>query len=186
MQTSEGHINGLLANLAAQKAAETGDPNAKACYDSAEHMRNTLDSIPYGDLPFSTFHLKYTGAITPETPEWKLKTYVVHTRNPLQVAKYMAGNPDFASSWDYVPFEEYTENRTTRHFCNLMSGTWANKKAVRYTSPSVYYGCLYLAGLLMQDVWADALLRQHSVRFRPITVLCSPLSYSVQTRLLSP
>ncbi len=139
-ETSEGELNDLLANLSAKKAMEAGDPNAKSYYDSASHMKETIDSSPYGDLPWSKIHLKHTGLVTPDTPEWKLKTYTIYTRDPLRVAEHITGNTDFVHSWDYVPFEEYTDNHTVRRFSNLMSGTWANKKAVSSCS-TVYNPC---------------------------------------------
>ena len=102
-------------------------------YRNNDEMYKTIDAIQHGEAPWTVFHLKYTGPVTPETPAWKLKTYVVYTRNPLRVAEMIAGNPDFNGRWDYIPYEEYT-SPTCRRFSNLMSGRWAYKQSVSLDS----------------------------------------------------
>ncbi|RDX42526.1 hypothetical protein OH76DRAFT_1458725 [Lentinus brumalis] len=130
VQTSEDDLNELLNTLAAEKAAETGNTEARAMYNDAEHMRGTLDSIAHSDgLPFAKYHFRYTGVATPQTPPWKLKTYVVYARNPLHVAEHMAACTDFNGSWDYVPYEEFTSD-TCRRFSDFMSARFPFKKAI--------------------------------------------------------
>lgn len=101
-------------------------------YNSADDMFETIDAIPYGDVAWTTFQLKYNGPITPHTPAWKLKTYTIYTRNALHVVESIAGSADFDGRWDYVPYEEFSAPGC-RRFTNVMSGTWAFKKAVRTT-----------------------------------------------------
>ena len=132
VQTSEGDLDHLLEILSAQKALDMGNPTAQSMYSNADEMLKTIDAIQQGDAPWLTFHLKYTGPITPSTPAWKLQTYVVYTRNPLRVAELIARSPDFKNSWDYVPYEEFTSG-TCQRFSNLMSGRWAFKKAVSFS-----------------------------------------------------
>ena len=132
METSRGDIAELLKNLAAQKILETGDVHAAAMYDSAQDMLDTINAVPYGDVAWTTFQLKYNGPITPHTPAWKLQTYTIHTRNALRVAESIAGSSDFEGHWDYIPYEEYT-GPGCRRFSDVMSGTWAYKKAVSYS-----------------------------------------------------
>ncbi|TFK90691.1 hypothetical protein K466DRAFT_484334 [Polyporus arcularius HHB13444] len=167
VQTSKGEVNQLLANLAAQKVKETGDPDAAAFYETADDMTATIDTVPYGNIPFTTFHLRYTGPLAPETPEWKLKTYTVHMRNPLLVAEHMASSSDFASSWDYTPYEEYTDNDTCRRFCNLMSGTWANKKATHLGADPVYHGAMFTPVILGADKTTVSVATGHQ-EFHPV------------------
>ncbi len=176
VQTSKGEVNQLLANLAAQKVKETGDPDAFAFYENADGMTGTIDTVPYGNIPFTTFHLRYTGPMTPETPEWKLKTYTVHMRNPLVVAEHMAASSDFASSWDYTPFEEYTDNDTCRRFCNLMSGTWANKKAVRSHDSTCKDA---LSSSVQTHLGADP--TYHGAMFTPVILGADKTTVSVAT-----
>ncbi len=129
VQTSRGDLNQILRIHAAQRVLETGDVHAHAMYDTADDMYNTIDEIPYGDAAWTTFQLRYTGPVTPHSPAWKHKTYTVYTRDALQVAENMAASPDFDGRWDYVPYEEYN-GPDSRRYSNLMSGTWAFKKAV--------------------------------------------------------
>ena len=135
--TSGSNLDELLKILAAAKVHETGDPTAYAFFHDHKELLQSVDALPYGDLPWFTIKLKYTGPITPDTPEWKLKTYTIYTRNPLHVVEQIAGSTDFRHTWDYEPYEEYTEE-DCRRFSNLMSGRWAFKKAVsdRISDPS--------------------------------------------------
>ncbi len=131
MQTSEGDLNELLNTLAAQKAAETGDPTAASFFRDAEHMQATIDLITHSNgLPWSKFQFKYNGPITPNTPTWKLKSYVVYARNPLHVAEYMGRCTDFNGAWDNAPYEEVMGDGS-RRFCNFMSARFPYRKAVR-------------------------------------------------------
>ena len=115
--------------LAAQKALETGDPDAFNMFRTSDEILESIDAIPYGELPWTCFHLQYAGLITPDTPAWKKKTYIIYTRNPLRVAEAMARSADFLHTWDYRPYEEYTAP-DCRRFSNLMSGRWAFRKSV--------------------------------------------------------
>lgn len=130
VQTSRGDLNEILRNYAAQRVLETGNPHAEAPFQSADDMYATLDSIPYGEAAWTTFNLRYTGPISPDTPSWKLQTYTIYTRNTLRVAEGIAACSDFIGRWDYAPYEEYSAPGC-RQFSNVMSGTWAFKKAVR-------------------------------------------------------
>ena len=135
VQTSRGELNDILRTHAAQRALETGDPHAQPMFESADDMYSTLDSIPYGEAAWTTFKVKYIGPITPHTPAWKLKTYTIYTRNTLRVAENIAACKDFDGRWDYVPYEEYS-GPGCRRYSNVMSGTWAFKKAVSTSSYS--------------------------------------------------
>ena len=108
MQTSKDEINKLLHILAVQKALETGDPDAYNMFHTSNEILKTINTIPYGKLPWTCFHIQYTGLITPDTPAWKQKVYVIYTQNPLHVTEVMAHSPDFLHMWDYHLYEEYT------------------------------------------------------------------------------
>ena len=108
-------------------------------YKDAAAMHRTIDSIELGEAPWTTFHIKYTGPVTPSTPPWKLQTYIFYTRNPLRVAELIAGNTDFKDRWDFVPFEEYS-GESCRRYSNLMSARWAFKKAVSSSVHSLMDG----------------------------------------------
>ncbi len=177
VQTSRGDLNEILRNHAAQKVLETGDVHARAPYDSADDMYETIDAVPYGDLPWSTFELKYTGPITPHTPPWKIKTYTIHTRDALAVVESIAGSADFDGRWDYVPYEEYS-GPGCRRYADVMSGTWAFKKAVSSSSyllpcPVVLTQIFRLRTLLPQmiHIMAPCSRRSSWVLIRPQSLL---------------
>lgn len=107
-------------------------------FDNATDLLQTVDSIPFGDIPWYSFAVRYTGEVDDNSPAWKRATYVVHARNTLHVAEAMASSTDFNGSFDTVPFEEYVgkPGEQTRRLSNLMSGQWAYTKAVssRFTA----------------------------------------------------
>ena len=88
-------VANAVVGHSAEKARETGDPEAYNMFRTSDALLDMIDNIPYGDLPWTCFHVRYTGPITPQTPAWKCQTYVVYTRNPLCVAEAMARSSDF-------------------------------------------------------------------------------------------
>ncbi|KAI0711740.1 hypothetical protein C8Q76DRAFT_769461 [Earliella scabrosa] len=174
VQTSQGDVDELLRNLAAQKALETGDPSATTMYKNAQEMLDTIDAIPYGDVAWTTFHIKYTGPVTPNTPAWKLKTYEIHTRNPLEVAEHIAGCADFINGWDYTPFEETTAEDCQR-FSNLMSGTWAWKKADLLSTNAAYHGTMLTPVIIGADKTTVSVATGHQ-EFHPVYMSLGNLS----------
>ncbi|KAI0686190.1 hypothetical protein C8Q76DRAFT_803950 [Earliella scabrosa] len=98
-----------LDNLRAQKARETGDPNASTFLGSANDMLDTIDAVEHDGLEWSTYHFKYTGPITPERGPHGSSRPVAYVRNPLHVAEYMTRNPEFRNTWDYVPNKRYNK-----------------------------------------------------------------------------
>ncbi len=175
VQTSQGNLNELLKNYAAQRVLETGNVHASAPYDSAQDMLDAIDAIPHGEAGWTTFDIKYTGPITPQTPLWKLKTYTIHTRNTLRVVENMAASPEFDGRWDYVPYEEYSKDGC-RRYSDVMSGTWAFKKAVSTL-------VLHLHMLLMPHTVVP---RPSLPRTRTTTGPCSRPSSLVPTKRPSP
>ncbi|TFK84740.1 hypothetical protein K466DRAFT_496044 [Polyporus arcularius HHB13444] len=166
VQTSRGDLNEILRNHAAQKVLETGDVHARAPYDSADDMYETIDAVPYGDLPWSTFELKYTGPITPHTPPWKIKTYTIHTRDALRVVESIAGSADFDGRWDYVPYEEYSAPGC-RRYADVMSGTWAFKKADTLAANDTYRGAMLTPIIMGLDKTTVSVATGHQ-EFHPV------------------
>ena len=124
-------VDGLLRILAVAKAHKMGNPEAYNMFRTSNALLETIDSIPIGKLSWVSFHIDYTGPITPDTLFWKQTTYIVYSRNPLQVAETTASSSDFLQTWDYWPYKEYT-SRDCRCFSHLMSGQWAFNKAVSF------------------------------------------------------
>ncbi|KAI1785118.1 hypothetical protein LXA43DRAFT_900463 [Ganoderma leucocontextum] len=165
-ETSAGNLNALLRILAAAKVLETDDPTATAMFENADDMLKMIEALPFGDLPWTTFHVKYTGPITPETPTWKLQTYIVYTRNPLHLAEQMARSADFRNSWDYAPYEEYTAEHS-RRFCNLMSGRWAFKQADIIAANPQLHGAMLTPVILGADKTTVSVISGHQ-QYHPV------------------
>ncbi|ETW85029.1 hypothetical protein HETIRDRAFT_308646 [Heterobasidion irregulare TC 32-1] len=125
MRASIGSINELFNILAAKNVLDNAGENIFA---SARDMYNTIDSIPFGDLPWHSFGIKYAGPVDKHSPSWKTETYVIHTRNASDVVARIVNNPTFDGKFDYTAFEEFVGPHEQR-FSNLMSGRWAWKKS---------------------------------------------------------
>lgn len=106
-------------------------------FDGPEDFFKTIDSIEYGDSPWESFTVRYTGHVDNNSPPWKRHTYTVHARNTLSVVRNMLKSADFKNSFDYSPLKEFIgPNR--RRWSNFMSGHWAWKEAVRSESILLY------------------------------------------------
>lgn len=132
MHASTTHINELLRIQAAKRALETnGEDTDPMFFGSANDIYNTIESIPYGEAPWTTYQVRLKvpeGAAVDDTP-WKYGTYEIHARNIEQVLLNMAASPEFDGKWDYGPYEEFTAPGVQR-FSNLMSGRFAYRQAV--------------------------------------------------------
>ncbi|PIL37761.1 transcription factor [Ganoderma sinense ZZ0214-1] len=166
VKTSRRKINQLLRILAAQKAAETGNPNASMFFKDADDIEEHIDAIPYGEIPWRAFEMRYTGPITPHTPAWKLQTYTVYTRDPLRVAESMASSADFHRTWDYSPFEEYI-GQNCRRFSHFMSGHWAFKKANKLSEDPAMHGAMLVPVIFGADKTTVSVVAGHQA-FHPL------------------
>lgn len=129
----KGEIEHLLRIFHTKSILDGGNADENSMFHSHDHFLKTIDAIPVGDEEWSTFSLRYSGPVTPDSPKWKRQRFVVHTRNPLRVLENMAASPDFASTWHTRPYQEFDRNGT-RQFSDLMSGHWAWKQAVCISS----------------------------------------------------
>lgn len=103
-------------------------------FSDAVDMYNVIDSISLGDAQWHSFSASYTGTI-PETnaPSWMSAKYDVWCRNPRDVVRNLLSNPDFKNDFDYAPFRDYDVDGT-RQYHNLMSGNWAWRHAVCFST----------------------------------------------------
>ncbi|KIJ12261.1 hypothetical protein PAXINDRAFT_14883 [Paxillus involutus ATCC 200175] len=125
IEASRQEVDSLLKILAARSLLDGSGAEPPFC--NSHDLKATIDDIPYGETPWSSFRVRYTGN-SMQTPPWKQETYVVHTRDSHAAVVNMARSADFDGKFDYVPFKEYT-TRDQRRWLNLMSGDWAYKQA---------------------------------------------------------
>ncbi|PSR76460.1 hypothetical protein PHLCEN_2v8435 [Hermanssonia centrifuga] len=122
---SQGNIDRLLELWAASLIPYGALPP----FAGVPHMLETIDSIPFGDAPWTSFKVRYTGDLPPNPPPWMTAEYEVSHRDPLVCVRNMLANPDFADEFDVAPYREYDPS-LKRQYTNLMSGNWAWKQAV--------------------------------------------------------
>ncbi|KAH9918786.1 uncharacterized protein B0H18DRAFT_957786 [Fomitopsis serialis] len=147
IQASQGNINDLLRSLAAYNVTQGGsDPP----FEDAAELYETIDAIPYGDAPWTTFTVQYSGPVDEESPSWKRTEYVVHCRNSRQVAHNMIGNEDFTGQFDTTPYQEYiTPGKVS--FSNTMSGQWAYRQATKIAQDPETHGSMLTPVILGAD-----------------------------------
>ncbi|KAH9912325.1 uncharacterized protein B0H18DRAFT_1088486 [Fomitopsis serialis] len=147
MQVSQGSINDLMRTIAAYNVTQGGgDPP----FEDADDLYQVIDVIPFGDAPWESFVVRYTGPIDEDSPSWKQAEYVVHCRNARQVAHNMIGNEDYNSKFDTTPYQEYPAAGVTR-FSNVMSGQWAYKQASKIAKDPATHGSMLSPVILGAD-----------------------------------
>lgn len=127
-EMSAGDINALLQIWGASLAIH----NDNAPFPSHRAMYHVIDAIPYGEVPWKSFIVNYTGDLPSDSekprPTWMDEPQVIWYRDPLLILRSMIANPDFAREFDYTPYHEYING--VHQFHDFMSGDWAWKEAV--------------------------------------------------------
>jgi hypothetical protein len=101
-------------------------------FENHRNMYKTIDKTPLGDIPWSSFTLKYNGARPSDNvPEWMNASFEVCYCDPRAVIHGILGHPGFKDDMDYVPYHEYDSKTERRHWRDFMSGDWAWMQAVR-------------------------------------------------------
>ncbi|KAI0357042.1 hypothetical protein OH77DRAFT_1531956 [Trametes cingulata] len=166
MHASEDEINHLLRIHAAKRSIQTqGQETDSGYFDSAKDMYSTIDSIPYGEAPWVTYKVRYTGPIDPDAP-WKHETYHINTRDIKQVLMNMAASPEFDGKWDYTPFEEYT-GENNRRYAHLMSGRFAWRQADQIAQDPATHGSMLCIAVLGADKTTVSVATGHQ-EFHPV------------------
>lgn len=103
-------------------------------FSNHKDMYKTIDQTPFGDIPWSSFSLQYSGEKpTDDVPAWMNATYEICYRDPRLVVHRMLGNPDFKDCMDFVPYRKYDSGTRKRQWRDFMSGEWAWMQAVRFS-----------------------------------------------------
>ncbi|KDQ06051.1 hypothetical protein BOTBODRAFT_79140, partial [Botryobasidium botryosum FD-172 SS1] len=118
-QMSNPNVNVLLELW----AADVFKHNANPPFANAEDLQAYLDAIPYGDAPWQTLKVSYSGPLPENPPSWMLAEYEVVHRNPKTVLINQLDSPEFNCRFDGAPFKE-TKPNGKREFQNFMSGDW--------------------------------------------------------------
>ncbi|KAF8268671.1 hypothetical protein EI94DRAFT_1771510 [Lactarius quietus] len=106
-QMSGGNINFVLNLWAVSLAIHDDDPP----FSNAQHMYDTINSTPLGEVPWESFTLQYDGPQPTENiPSWMDSEYDIWFQNPLSLVHNILSNPEFKSGFDYSPFQERTSH----------------------------------------------------------------------------
>jgi hypothetical protein len=115
------HEIDTLMDLWATSALKCGDIPPFANH---QDLYNALDSIPYGDIPWQSFAMRFGERPDGSCPPWMDQTYDVWFRDPHLIIRHMLQNPEFKGDIDYAPYREYNSSGD-RQYQNFMSGEWA-------------------------------------------------------------
>ncbi|KAJ3473741.1 hypothetical protein NLI96_g12846 [Meripilus lineatus] len=163
IHTSVSDLNTQLNLWAAYNLAKGHDDTM---FSSHHDVLTTIDEIPLGDLPWSSFNVRYTGPADGRSPSWKHQVYTVHTRNTFAVQQSILQNEDFVQTFDYVPYEAYTESGD-RQWCNLLSGHWAWKQSDEIAKDPATHGAMFCPIVLGADKTTVSTATGHS-EFHPV------------------
>lgn len=129
-QMSAADIDALLDIWRASLLDAGGDP--ESFYRTHKDVYSKIDLIKLGDIPWQNLTVRYTGERPNDgdIPPWMNDTYKVYFRDPLELVRNIAANPDFKTEMDYVPYREFVTATNERHWCDFMSTDWAWNQAV--------------------------------------------------------
>ncbi|KAJ3475333.1 hypothetical protein NLI96_g11907 [Meripilus lineatus] len=119
-------------------------------YETVDDVLADIDAIPHGDLPWTSFNVRYNGPVDADSPSWMHETYTVHARDTFAVQQQFLANQDFANGFDYTPYEAYTHDGN-RTWSNLLSGRWAWKQADQIAVDPNTHGSMFAPVILGAD-----------------------------------
>ncbi|KLO04652.1 hypothetical protein SCHPADRAFT_917901 [Schizopora paradoxa] len=128
-----------------QAGSDAGPP-----FGNCREMHTSIDDITYGDAPWSSFRVKYSGDIPNNAPKWMTDSYEVCVRDVNVVVANLLKNTDFAGDFDYAAYQEYN-SEGTRRYCNYMSGDLAWKHSDQIAELDGTEGAMYVPIILGSD-----------------------------------
>lgn len=127
-QSAKPSVNHLLDILAAQCILD-GESNPEGgFFGSHDELLAAIDAIELGPTSWNSFVVRYTGPVDDNSPSWKRQEYVVHARDIREAYHTTLGNRDLDGKFDTRPYKRWVKGQRT--YSDLMSSTWAWKKAV--------------------------------------------------------
>ncbi len=124
----QSQVNKIMELWAASFLQAGSD--ASAPFANCREMHDIIDSVTQGDVPWTSFQIKYSGDIPDNNaPKWMTDTYEVCARDVNLVVANLLRNSDFNGDFEYVPYKE-CDAADTRRYCDYMSGQLAWMHAV--------------------------------------------------------
>ena len=106
--------------------------NREPPFANHDDLYSTIDSIPLGNVPWSSLTVKYDGDIPAdeeEVPPWMDAEYEVWYQDPQSVFRCQLGNPDFKDEINYAAIQEF-DSDGQQTWSDFMTGKWAWKQSV--------------------------------------------------------
>ncbi|KAH9028893.1 hypothetical protein EDB85DRAFT_1969124 [Lactarius pseudohatsudake] len=149
IQLSASQIDTILRLWSATLVGSVSSPP----FQNHRDMYKTIDQTPHGDIPWSSFTLKYNGEMPTDDdiPTWMTETYQVCYRDPRLVIHGMLAHPGFKDHMDYVPYHEYDPKTQERRWRDLMSGDWAWMQADEIAKDPSTHGSTFVPVILGSD-----------------------------------
>ncbi|KAJ3548527.1 hypothetical protein NMY22_g1229 [Coprinellus aureogranulatus] len=127
VQMSAGHVNYLMTLWGALQQKKCGcQGGGDPPFGAAKHLYNTIDSFPYGDIPWQGFKDKYNGEL-PEAP-----------------AKWQTADIDWSP-------KEVKDRDGRCQYCDLMSGEWLWEQANELAKDPDLHGAMFAPVVLGSD-----------------------------------
>ncbi|EMD34567.1 hypothetical protein CERSUDRAFT_67025 [Gelatoporia subvermispora B] len=118
-------------------------------------LYDTIDSIPFGDMPWQSVTMHYTELDESQTthPAWQKAEYDVWFRDPRTVIHNILANPDFRGEFDYTPIRDHVPEKLGGGLRrrNFMSGDWAWNQATQITANPETHGSMFVPLILGSD-----------------------------------
>ncbi|KAI9455985.1 hypothetical protein HD554DRAFT_2207366 [Boletus coccyginus] len=92
-------------------------------FRSHDALYKSIDAIPYGDCPWQSFSVRYSGQLPENSPSWMVANYDVWYHDPLRILEQQIGNLEFVGEIDYGA-KVVTDENGQHKVCDLMSGQW--------------------------------------------------------------
>lgn len=135
---SAGNIDFLCLLWAASMAKHKDSPP----FGGHRPLYEAVDAIPLGDVTWESVTLNYKDKDTlpDDAPSWQKADYDVWYRDPRLIIQNMLANPDFKDEFDYMPVRDFLPDKDGGglHHKNFMSGNWAWKQAVSFTTSHMH------------------------------------------------
>ncbi|KAN0124616.1 hypothetical protein V8E53_001577 [Lactarius tabidus] len=149
IQLSASHIDSILQLW----SATVDDSPTPSPFENHKDLYKTIDQTPLGDIPWSSFTLKYNGVRPTEgdIPQWMDATFQICYRDPRAVIHSMLGHPGFKDHMDYVPYRKFDAKTQRRQWRDFMSGDWAWMQADEIAKDPSTHGSTFVPVILGSD-----------------------------------
>ncbi|THH14772.1 hypothetical protein EW146_g5607 [Bondarzewia mesenterica] len=127
------------------------NPSEEPPFASHTDLYSTIDSIKFGEVPWQSFTVRYTGIFpNGEAPPWMLGNYNVWFRDPRVLLHNQLGNPDYKGSIDYAAVKVFDDDGQ-REWTGYMMGNWAWQQSDEIAKDDMTHGAMFVPVIVGSD-----------------------------------